>query len=540
MSDGKPAGVGSLMKTLDILEAVAESSEGPTVASLALELGLPRATAHRISLALESRGYLRVSPTDKTLHLGPNLFDLARKAWADVDLRAVAIDPMRSLAKAASSTVVLAIRAGDQIVVIDKIAQGTVDRLPAIGESIPIEDTVLGIAVLSASQHGPLLPFEGPRGGGVISNADALRYAAQLANARGYALKTGPGADTMVAAPVVDAFGNAIAVIGITPPAENIREDDLHRLAPMVMDAARRIRSDAGVWLKPTKPHPKPALRSPTVGTCLSNPQLLLPRSAIFLPGRSMIAMVDVMRPAFTTYELNDGTWTVHRKEALAGALAIRGDGTLVIADQRGLWEFREPEDFDNRKKIAESPSTVSHSRFNAGTAAPDGSIWFGMMDLDVRHGAGDIWRLSGGDFVPLGLGLTTPSGIGFSHDGSRAYIVDSERHELFCIELDAGGLPSGKPRSIAKFRPTDGKPDALAIDRNGNLWVTFWDGWRVEQFDQYGQIMNRVNLPVPRASGICLDETNGRMFLMASSARLSQETLNEYPASGGLLEAPL
>jgi DNA-binding IclR family transcriptional regulator/sugar lactone lactonase YvrE len=530
------------MKSLDILEAVARAGDGCTVAALAAELEISRPTAHRITLALEARGYLRTSPSTKNLHLGPNLFELARKAWADVDLRSAAIDPMKEIALASRAGVLLAIPAGDRVVIIDRVTGATGEPMPSVGESIPMYDTAMGIAIRSVSQNGPMLPVDERNDGKGISPAAGLLYAAQLANARGYALQTEPGmnATTMVAAPVVDAFGNAIAAIAVVPDPLTTQEDDLHRLAPLVMEAARKIRSNAGVWLKPTRPHPKPNPGNPAVGTCLSNPHLLLPRSALLLPGGSTIAMVDVLRPAFVTYDLSDAKWTVHQKEALAGALAVRTNGALVIADQRGIWEFENEAAFGRRQRIAELPSTLSHSRFNTAMTAPDGSVWFGTMDLDVRHGVGDIWRLSDDGLVPLGLGLTTPSGIGFSPDCTRAYIVDSERHEILSQPLDTAGLPVGKPRSIARFRPAHGKPDALAVDRNGDLWVTFWDGWKAEQLDEHGRTLNSFNLPVPRASAICLDEANSRMYLAASSARLSVEALGEHPYSGGLLEITL
>lgn len=542
MNREAPAGVGSLMKSLDILETVAKVGDGCTVATLAAELEISRPTAHRITLALEARGYLRTSPSTKNLHLGPNLFELARKAWADVDLRSAALDPMKDVAQASRAGVLLAIPAGDWIVIIDRVAGETGESMPSVGENIPMHETALGIAILSASQGGPMLPVDATSDSGRASPESGLLHAAQLANARGYALQPGTAMQTttMVAAPVVDAFGNAIAAIAVVPGRLTAQEDDLHRLAPLVMDAARKIRSNAGVWLKPTQPHPKPALSAPVAGKRISNPKLLLPRCATILAGSSTIAMVDVLRPAFVAYDLRNAKWTVHQKEALAGALAVRPDGALVIADQRGIWEFENESTFDRRQKIADLPSTLSHSRFNTAMPAPDGSIWFGTMDLDVRHGVGDIWRLSNDDFAPLGLGLTTPSGIGFSPDGTCAYIIDSERHEILSQLLGADGMPAGKPRSIARFRPAQGKPDALAVDRNGDLWVTFWDGWKTELLDAHGRILKNFSLPVPRASAICLDEESSKMYLASASARLSVAELEDHPHSGGLLEFPL
>ena len=71
-------GVGVLDKAFDILRAVAERPA--TLGELcSLATGLPRATAHRLAVALEAHGMLR-RDDDGRFDLGPELAALGRLA----------------------------------------------------------------------------------------------------------------------------------------------------------------------------------------------------------------------------------------------------------------------------------------------------------------------------------------------------------------------------------------------------------------------------------------------------------------------------
>ena len=87
-------GVGVLDKAAHVLRSVAD---GPrTLAGLQAATGLPRATAHRLAVALETHGLLR-RDDDGRFDLGPELASLGRAAAARFPLAELALPALEAL-----------------------------------------------------------------------------------------------------------------------------------------------------------------------------------------------------------------------------------------------------------------------------------------------------------------------------------------------------------------------------------------------------------------------------------------------------------
>jgi IclR family acetate operon transcriptional repressor len=90
-----------------VLEALAESGGGQSLAALAAHTGLPKTTVHRICGALEQVGYVRVDSATGRRGLGPALLRLA--SIGRRDLRAVLEPHLGRLSRDLNETVDLAV-----------------------------------------------------------------------------------------------------------------------------------------------------------------------------------------------------------------------------------------------------------------------------------------------------------------------------------------------------------------------------------------------------------------------------------------------
>jgi sugar lactone lactonase YvrE len=78
-------------------------------------------------------------------------------------------------------------------------------------------------------------------------------------------------------------------------------------------------------------------------------------------------------------------------------------------------------------------------------------------------------------------------------------YHVDTPTLGVDAYDYDlASGLPSGR-RRLVDCDAAWGRPDGLAVDAEGGVWVAFWDGSAVRRFDAGGALSAVIELPVPR-----------------------------------------
>lgn len=106
MAEPETGGVRSLQLAIDVLEAVAFSTDELGVTQIAERLNMTKGSVHRHLQTLVERGYLAQNPATSRYMIGPKSRLLARHA-PEADLLHLAEGPMRQLRDALGQTVVL-------------------------------------------------------------------------------------------------------------------------------------------------------------------------------------------------------------------------------------------------------------------------------------------------------------------------------------------------------------------------------------------------------------------------------------------------
>jgi len=114
------------------------------------------------------------------------------------------------------------------------------------------------------------------------------------------------------------------------------------------------------------------------------------------------------------------------------------------------------------------------------------------------------------------------PNGIAWSHDGQ---LVVAETFTSRIVELDPR---TGATSTIAET--VDGRPDGLAFDMEGNLWVAVNASDSVQVFDRSGQMLERLDLGMGSyPSNLCFEGTR----LIVTTAGYGGATAVEVGVSG-------
>jgi DNA-binding IclR family transcriptional regulator len=205
------SGVGVLDKAMSVVRAL--EREGPlSLARLQVESGLPRATAHRLAVALEAHGLVR-READGRFALGLGLIALGHEAAEGFPLREAAMDALERLRDQTGESVQLWVREGDarRCVVSLQSPHGLRWIVPE-GVLFPLDRGSAG-RVLREDPPAPWVESVEEREPGVAS----------------------------VSAPVLDRAGRAIAAVSISGPIERVSRQPAARFAAALVSAASSI-----------------------------------------------------------------------------------------------------------------------------------------------------------------------------------------------------------------------------------------------------------------------------------------------------------
>lgn len=245
-------GAQTLINGIAVLKAVAAGAR--TLADLTEATGLSRSTTHRLVQALRAERMLR-DTVEGTLALGPALIELGFQAREDISIPAIARPYLLDLSDLTRDTIHLAAEDAGETLYLDKIrGSRTIEIRSWPGCRMPLTYTGIGKALLldrpdrwesqylADRERMERQPEHDYSGAAAFARA-MERYAAQ-----GYAydLEENEAGVRCIAAPVRDAAGTIACAISVSSFKTFMPTDRMHRLGPVVRDAADAISHELG------------------------------------------------------------------------------------------------------------------------------------------------------------------------------------------------------------------------------------------------------------------------------------------------------
>jgi gluconolactonase len=168
----------------------------------------------------------------------------------------------------------------------------------------------------------------------------------------------------------------------------------------------------------------------------------------------------------------------------------------------------------------------------------PDGAIYFTDPTLDLVDGQKQeipfegVYRLDEkGNVRLLTKDLTQPNGLAFSPDGKRMYVDDSEQRNIRVYDVAPdGALSNGRIFGEEPGGKSDGVPDGIKVDHEGNLFVTGPRGIWV--WDPQGHHLGTIEMPEQPANLTWGDNDYRTLYITATSSvyRLPTKTRGFVP----------
>lgn len=247
-------GVQSLARAFGIMEEVARSRDGISLAELSKRVGLHNSTTFHLVKTLVSLGYVRQIRDSKRYRIGRPLFALAASALDEIEMVSLATPVLEDLSRETGESGHFAVRMGDAVVVIARTAApGAFQLTERVGVVRPAHCTALGKVILAALRNDQLDRFLArveltpvtPRS---ITQPDALKQDIDEVRKTGIAFDDGEFNPEVrcVGVPVRDFTGQVIGAIGISGPIWRLSMQALQSRAITVQAAATRLSAEFG------------------------------------------------------------------------------------------------------------------------------------------------------------------------------------------------------------------------------------------------------------------------------------------------------
>jgi sugar lactone lactonase YvrE len=181
------------------------------------------------------------------------------------------------------------------------------------------------------------------------------------------------------------------------------------------------------------------------------------------------------------------------------GGFTFEKDGGLLLFLDRGSIALLHNGTL--RELYAGTPATQS-TRFNDVIADPLGRVFCGLMPDDRTTGR--LLRLDpDGAMHTLLDGLGCPNGMAFSLDRRTFFFTDSTHRTIYSFDYDELNGTLSNQRIFLEFNRSEGLPDGLTIDTEGNLWSAFWDGRQIAKISPDGKILQRIAMPTEKITSL-------------------------------------
>ena len=230
-STGQSSGIGVVDKSVAILGTVAQAPR--TLAELVDATGLPRATAHRLAVALEVHRLIARDAEGRFV-VGPRVVELATSV---PDPLVAAAGPVLAwIRDECGESSQLFRRDGNERVCIAAAERATGLRTTVpVGSRLPLS-AGSGAQVLCAWADPASL-------GHVLEGAEFTARSLAEVRRRGWAQSIGQreAGVASVSAPVLDAGGMLLGALSLSGPIERLGRNPGHRFAPVLVTGARRL-----------------------------------------------------------------------------------------------------------------------------------------------------------------------------------------------------------------------------------------------------------------------------------------------------------
>jgi len=242
----------TLVKGLQVLEALARSDRPLGVSEIALMLEMSKSNVHRLLQALVELRYVVKDESTSEYSASLKVWELGNRLSLRLAVRHAAQTRMTELLLATRESVHLSVLEGYEVLYVHKLdSPEPVRAYSEVGGRAPAHCVATGKAILAWQPEAALENFithglTEHTAHTITDPDDFLREMERVRNL-GYAVNRGEWRDSVwgIASPIRDSTGTVVAALGVSGPSSRIKPAQIKPLAALVREAADAVSLDA-------------------------------------------------------------------------------------------------------------------------------------------------------------------------------------------------------------------------------------------------------------------------------------------------------
>lgn len=248
---------------------------------------------------------------------------------------------------------------------------------------------------------------------------------------------------------------------------------------------------------------------------------------------KKLLYWIDIVNKKIFSINTKNNISSTFHLEVFVGSLALRKNGELIVASEKGLHFFNK--DTLSFNSICNPEKNILTNRFNDGKCDPAGRLWVGTTSNDEKDKVGSLYCLDKNLKCRRVLSnIIISNGIAWSSDYKTMYYIDSPTRQVkaYDYDIDTGRIKNEK--IVIYFDEKEGYPDGMTIDVENKLWIAHWGGFKVGRWDPVsGEMIDKIDIPVRRVSSVTFGGDNlDELFITTAVRGFSEKSESKSNSS--------
>ncbi|MEE0945598.1 MAG: SMP-30/gluconolactonase/LRE family protein [Acutalibacteraceae bacterium] len=242
---------------------------------------------------------------------------------------------------------------------------------------------------------------------------------------------------------------------------------------------------------------------------------------------RNKLYMTDILGKRFRTVDLKTGCIEDKIMPQQIGFIFLGENNEIYCGAQNGIYEIT-----DGKFQPVCVPDKLKGNRFNDGKVGPDGRVYGGTISYDFSSA---FYRLdSDYQLTELFDKVGNSNGLDWDEEKGLLYYTDTHTYKTDCFDFDGKGNLLNR-RTV--FEYSEGSPDGMCIDENGNLWTALWGVGKVICINpQTKKIIEEIVVPAAQPS--CCTFAGENLDTLVITTAAHGRIIREENLSGALFAA--